>query len=232
MTIEETDAPLDLPLEDFLKKDPSPEELAFGNWLFLQECTFIAGSQNPGNLPPETLPEVAFAGRSNVGKSSLVNALTRRKTLARTSSTPGRTQQLNFFDLGGQLHLVDLPGYGYAEASKQKISQWTGLTKLYLKTRATLRRVFLLIDGRHGMKPLDHEICDLLDESAVSYQIVLTKIDKLSPSELAERVEETEKSLKRHPASYPLIVPTTSLKSVGLEKLRAIISAQADTPSS
>src|ERR1700757_5355915 len=155
-----------------------PDLAEAGRRLCAREARFIAGASEPSALPKEGLPEVAFAGRSNVGKSSLVNALTGRRMLARTSNTPGRTRQVNFFDLGGRLMLVDLPGYGYADASKAAIKGWTGLVRRYLQTRATLRQVCLLIDSRHGLKEADRPLMRMLDESGVSYQIVLTKTDK------------------------------------------------------
>ena len=159
-----------------------------GRRLFAHEARFVAGAGEPAALPPETLPEIAFAGRSNVGKSSLVNALTGRRVLARISNTPGRTRQINFFDLGGALMLVDLPGYGYAEASKVAVKRWTGLVRRYLQTRAALRRVCLLIDARHGIKEIDRPLMDMLDRAGVSYQIVLTKTDKLGPTALGDTV--------------------------------------------
>ena len=149
-----------------------------GRLLFAKECTFVAGSERLDHLPPFTLPEIAFAGRSNVGKSSLLNALTNRATLARVSNTPGRTRQLNFFDLGGRLLLVDMPGHGYAEASKADIKRWEKLIDAYLSGRPTLARVMVLIDARHGLKDSDREIMTLMDKSAVNYQIILTKIGR------------------------------------------------------
>jgi GTP-binding protein len=201
--------------------------LAFGRWLFAQECEFINGSTTLDTLPPDELPEIAFAGRSNVGKSSLVNALTGRKTLARTSHTPGRTQQINFFALGGRLMLVDLPGYGYADAPKSEIRRWTQLVNTYLKGRPRLRRVCLLIDGRHGLKPVDEPIMRMLDEAAVSYQIVLTKADKVRAPELARRVTETGAGAGRHVAAHPLLHATSAHDAIGLAELRAELAAFA-----
>ncbi|MCY4065501.1 MAG: ribosome biogenesis GTP-binding protein YihA/YsxC, partial [Rhodospirillaceae bacterium] len=180
-----TDAAADPETHESEGGAPDADGLEAGRLLFAQECSFVAGVVQVGGLPPDALPEVAFAGRSNVGKSSLINALTNRKALARTSNTPGRTQQINFFDLGGRLCLVDLPGYGYARASKDKVRRWNALIRDYLRGRASLRRVCLLIDARRGLTPGDREIMGLLDASAVSYQIVLTKSDKLHESELA-----------------------------------------------
>jgi GTP-binding protein len=184
----------------------------------------VAGADQ---LPEAGLPEVAFAGRSNVGKSSLVNALTGRRTLARTSNTPGRTQQLNFFDLGGRLMLVDLPGYGYARASKTAVRQWTGLTRQYLKGRPGLQRVCLLVDARHGLKAGDLEIMALLDTAAVSYQAVLTKADKTRPKALAEVVDAVRVELARHPAAHPEIRVTSARTGAGIAELRAAIAALA-----
>ena len=159
--------------------------LEAGRLLFAKECRFVAGAADMATLPTDALPEVAFAGRSNVGKSSLVNALTGRKTLARTSDTPGRTQQLNFFELGERLMLVDLPGYGYAEAPKHLVKQWTRLIQDYLRGRPGLRRVLMLVDGRHGLKDTDRELMDMLDKAAVNYKLVLTKADKVKGADLA-----------------------------------------------
>ena len=207
--------------------DSEAAALEAGRLLFAQECSFVAGVVRVAGLPPDALPEVAFAGRSNVGKSSLINALTNRKTLARTSNTPGRTQQINFFDLGGRLHLVDLPGYGYARASKDKVRQWNALIRDYLRGRASLRRVCLLIDARHGPKPGDREIMALLDASAVSYQIVLTKADKLHESELAACLSETSRAAARHPACHPDIAATSAEKGRGIAELRAALATVA-----
>ena len=173
------------------------------------------------------MPEIAFAGRSNVGKSSLVNALTGRKTLARTSNTPGRTQLLNFFALGEELLLVDLPGYGYARASKSLVRQWTGLIRDYLRGRRELLRVYLLIDARHGLKDSDREIMGSLDEAAVSYQIVLTKCDKMKGHDLKAMIEKTNAEAKRHPAAFPSIAVTSAHKAKGIAELRAEIATLA-----
>src|SRR5258708_7624227 len=177
-----------------------------GRLLFAAECRFVAGATNPSILPPIGLPEVAFAGRSNVGKSSLINALTGRHTLARTSNTPGRTQQINFFSLGDRLMLVDMPGYGYAKASRKDVKEWQGLATLYLKGRPSLRRALLLIDARQGLKDSDERVMTQLDEAAQSYQVVLTKADKLKPAALAELRGEVSARAARHPAAHPELV--------------------------
>ncbi len=195
-----------------------------GRLLFARECLFVAGSPTVEALPPMGLPEIAFAGRSNVGKSSLVNALTGRKTLARVSHTPGRTQQLNFFDLGGQLGLVDMPGYGYAAVSKAKIADWTQLVESYLRGRASLERIYLLIDGRHGLKDVDHEQMTSFDRAAASYAVVLTKGDELKPKDRDARVAETEAALAKHPAAYPQVILTSSETGAGVAELRAGIA--------
>lgn len=206
-----------------------------GRWLFAQSCDFVRGVVGMDGLPPTTIAEVAFAGRSNVGKSSLINALTGRKTLARTSNTPGRTKELNFFTLGTAgrpaVMLVDLPGYGYARETKTRVSQWTNLVMSYLRGRVPLRRVLMLIDARHGLKDNDHEVMKLLDEAAVSYQIVLTKIDKLKAGELETRLSEVRDGIRRHVAAHPRIVATSSEKGTGIEELRAEIASLADPAS-
>lgn len=173
------------------------------------------------------MPEVAFAGRSNVGKSSLINALTGRKTLARTSQTPGSTRQINFFELGGRLSLVDLPGYGYARVAKGEVRQWTGLVHSYLKGRPTLRRVCLLIDARHGIKPADREVMDIMDGAAVVFQVVLTKCDKVAGNELESRVAEIGREIARHPAAHPVVRPTSARDGTGIPELRAGLAALA-----
>jgi len=189
--------------------------------LFLGPCDFVAGVDNLGAMIEAGLPEVAFAGRSNVGKSSLINALTNRNSLARTSHTPGRTQQINFFDLGGRMQIVDLPGYGYAKASKTKIVAWNDMIKQYLKGRPTLRRVCVLVDSRRGIKSVDSEIMDLLDKSAVPWQVILTKIDKISYAELEALTKDVIEVLKKHPAAFPEIHSTSASKKIGFEDLRA-----------
>jgi GTP-binding protein len=208
--------------------DPAEEaRIEFGRWLFAQPCTFLRGVARLDSLADPDLPEVAFAGRSNCGKSSLLNALTGRRALARTSNTPGRTQQLNFFDLGGQLWLVDMPGYGYAKASKTEIAAWTQTVRDYLRGRPTLRRLCVLIDGRHGIKANDEEMMTMLDAAAVGYQVVLTKIDKLTTGALAARLAETAKILKAHPAALPEAIATSARNGDGISQLRAEIAMLA-----
>ena len=195
--------------------------------LFAQECRFVTGAASLDGLPADNLPEVAFAGRSNVGKSSLINALTGRKTLARTSNTPGRTRQLNFFDLGGRLMIVDLPGYGFARASKAEARAWTRLTRDYLRGRAGLRRLCLLIDARHGLKPSDLDLMAMLAETAVPYRVILTKADKLKGTDLAARRAETEQVLRSHAAAIPDVFATSASKGSGIAELRADLAALA-----
>ncbi|HTP37205.1 MAG TPA: ribosome biogenesis GTP-binding protein YihA/YsxC [Methyloceanibacter sp.] len=206
-----------------------PHELARGEALFKGPCSFIKGVVRIDDLPKDGRPEVAFAGRSNVGKSSLINALTGRTSLARVSVTPGRTRELNFFSLGkdGALYLVDMPGYGYARASKSEVKGWTRLIRDYLKGRRELRRVFLLIDARHGIKPNDKETMTLLDEAAVSYQVVLTKADKPKASELAALLEKIARDLAKHPAAYPVILTTSARMGSGIDELRAAVATAA-----
>ncbi|ADM10675.1 GTP-binding protein [Parvularcula bermudensis HTCC2503] len=197
--------------------------------LFRGDCQFMLGVTTMAALPPPDLPEFAFAGRSNVGKSSLINRLTGRKALARTSNTPGRTRELNFFDLGGRLRLVDLPGYGYAKASRSAVESWTGLTRDFLRGRPNLRRVHILVDSRHGLKPVDEETMSLLDESAVPYQLVLTKIDKIKPTEAARRIKAVGEAIGRRPAAHPDIIATSSETGDGIAALREGMTSIAAT---
>lgn len=205
----------------------SPEALANAKRLFAGPCEFVAGAATEDAIPPPSLVEVAFVGRSNAGKSSLINALTGRTTLARVSHTPGRTRQINFFRLGDVLMLVDLPGYGYAKASKALAAQWQRLIFDYLRGRPSLRRVILLVDARRGLMDVDHEAMTLLDKSAVSYLVALTKIDKLSPAERDEARQKTAFGLKGHVAAYPDILATSSFTAEGIEPLRGHIAALA-----
>ncbi|WP_209426060.1 ribosome biogenesis GTP-binding protein YihA/YsxC [Pararhodobacter sp. SW119] len=202
--------------------DPLAEEA--GRKLFAGPVDFVKGVVAMDGLPPADRLEVCFAGRSNVGKSSLINALAGRKALARTSNTPGRTQEINFFDLGGRVYLVDLPGYGFAEAPKPVVARWQELLKAYLSGRQTLRRAFVLIDMRHGVKAVDHEIMDLLDRAAVTFQAVLTKADKIGAGAREKTLAQVREALNRHPAAYPELLVTSSEKGEGIAALRAIVA--------
>ena len=204
-------------------------QIEAGRLLFAREVTFMLSVVKLQTLPPAGLPEVCFAGRSNVGKSSLINALTNRKGLARASNTPGRTRELNYFNVSDQVHVVDLPGYGYARASKTDIARWTELTRAFLRGRAPLRRVFVLIDSRHGLKESDREIMAMLDEAAVTYQLVLTKIDKLKKGELEQVARKTQRAVKKRPAAHPELLLASSAKKNGLDELRAEIAMIAET---
>ncbi len=195
--------------------------------LFTGECKFVWGASRKDGLPPAKLPEVAFAGRSNVGKSSLINALTGRKALARVSQTPGRTREINFFDLSGRLMLVDLPGYGYAKASKQLAAEWQDLIFAYLRGRANLKRVALLIDARRGVMSVDKAVMELLDKTAVSYAVVLTKTDTLKPAELVKAREAVDAETRRHTAAYPGLFATSAHKAAGLEEIQSHFAALA-----
>ena len=204
-----------------------PALLEAGRRLFAQECDFIAGIAELAQLPPAGLPEVAFAGRSNVGKSSLINALTGRNQLARISRTPGRTQQINMFDLGGRLMLVDLPGYGFAQAPKPKVDAWQRLIRSYLRGRAGLMRTCLLIDARHGLKLVDLDFMAMLGEVAVAYQPVLTKADLVRPGALADLIEGLRADLARKPGAHPEIIATSAREGTGIERLRAELATLA-----
>ncbi|MCP5085929.1 MAG: YihA family ribosome biogenesis GTP-binding protein [Rhodobacteraceae bacterium] len=207
-----------------LAEKPEVEAAEKGRKLFAGQTDFLKGVVAMSGLPPADRLEVCFAGRSNVGKSSLINALTGRKALARTSNTPGRTQEINFFTLGAEHYLVDVPGYGFANAPIAVVEKWQRLLKNYLSGRPSLRRVFLLIDARHGPKKVDQEIMDLLDRSAVTFQVVMTKCDKLKAAELDQVTEQTIEAIARHPAAYPALVQTSSAKGEGLDTLRAIVA--------
>ena len=202
----------------------SKNSIEKGRLLFARDVTFMLSAVSLDTLPSARLPEICFAGRSNVGKSSLINALTNRKGLARASNTPGRTRELNYFNVDEKLFMVDLPGYGYAKASKSDIVRWTKLTREFLFGRASLRRVFLLIDSRHGSKESDIELMNMLDETAVTYQIVLTKIDKIKKSEIDEVYIKTAALITKRPAAYPNIILTSSEKKNGLDELRTTIA--------
>ena len=208
--------------------DAQNEPAAFGRWLCAQQVTFMLGVASLAQLPPENLPEICFAGRSNVGKSSLINAVLGRRCVARTSNTPGRTQQLNFFDLAGRLTMVDLPGYGFAKAPKDMVAGWTQLLQDYLRGRVMLKRTFLLIDCRHGLKKTDDAMMKLLDRAAVPYQVIMTKADKLKPGPLAKRAEQVEAGLKKHPAALPGVLITSSETFTGIDRLREQLGALAE----
>jgi len=210
------------------EEDEAAEKLAAARKLFAGACDFVWGTGDINSLPPQSLPEIAFVGRSNAGKSSLINALTNRKTLARVSHTPGRTREINFFKLGDRLMLADLPGYGYAKASKTMTTEWQKLIFSYLRGRASLRRVSLLIDARRGVLDLDKEVMRLLDEAAVSFGVVLTKIDKLSPEEIATVVAATDAEARKHTAAFPEICATSAFRGMGLDPLKVQLAALAD----
>jgi GTP-binding protein len=207
--------------------DDAAADLEAGRLLFAAECRFVHAAQLVAQLPPPEGPEVAFAGRSNVGKSSLVNALTGRHALARISNQPGRTRQLNFFDLGGRLTLVDMPGYGYAQASKEIKADWQGLMFDYLRGRPTLRRVVLLLDARIEVKASDVAVMELLDRAAVTFQLVLTKADGVRPGPLAGKREEVAGVARRHPAAHPEVLVTSSETGAGVDALRAALAQLA-----
>lgn len=201
----------------------SKAELETARKLFAGPCDFMLGVAGLEQLPEAHAAEVAFAGRSNVGKSSLLNALTGRNTLARTSNTPGRTQELNYFNLGDHIYMVDMPGYGYAKVSKDKIAKWTQLIFDYLRGRPTLRCVFILIDARHGLKSSDIDLMKMLDKAAVAYRIILTKSDKVKDEDLKKVEQNILNTIKTHGAAHPLIATTSALKGGGINELRAII---------
>ncbi|MFP1646386.1 ribosome biogenesis GTP-binding protein YihA/YsxC [Pontitalea aquivivens] len=206
---------------------PTPDDatLEKGRLMFAAPVEFLKGVVAMSGLPPADRIEVCFAGRSNVGKSSLINALTNRKNLARASNTPGRTQEINYFTTEGGPYLVDLPGYGYAQAPVAIVAKWQQLLKSYLAGRATLRRAFVLIDTRHGIKAVDEQILTLLDRSAVTFQVVMTKSDKVNRAEREQAILQVKAALGKHPAAYPEIVVTSSEKGEGIETLRAIIAS-------
>ncbi|WP_024509266.1 ribosome biogenesis GTP-binding protein YihA/YsxC [Bradyrhizobium sp. ARR65] len=206
--------------------EPDAELIEAGRTLFAGEWRFVYAAPSIAVLPPMGPTEVAFAGRSNVGKSSLINALTGRNNLARTSHTPGRTQELIFFE-GPQnagLRLVDMPGYGYAQAPKAKVAAWTALIHKFLQGRASLARVYVLIDARHGLKDVDQDVLKTLDKAAVSYQLVLTKADQIKATELHARINETEAALAKHPAAFPQVLATSSRSGAGMAELRAAMA--------
>ncbi|EDQ06808.1 putative GTP-binding protein EngB [Sulfitobacter indolifex] len=207
-----------------IAEEPDAPSAEKGRLLFAGETTFVKGVVAMDGLPPPDRMEVCFAGRSNVGKSTLINALTGMKALARASNTPGRTQEINFFTAGEEHYLVDLPGYGYANAPLPVVEKWQRLLKQYLSGRQTLRRAFVLIDARHGVKKVDNEIMSLLDSSAVTFQVVLTKGDKVKEAERTKILEQVKEALSKHPAAYPEIVVTSSEKGWGIPTLRAIIA--------
>ena len=212
--------------------EPSAGDLEDGRLLFAKECSFIAGIASLDALPASGPNEIAFAGRSNAGKSSLLNALTGRNRLARVSQSPGRTRQINFFDLDGRLMLADLPGYGFARASKKETAQWNALVFDYLRGRPSLRRAMLLIDSRRGLMPADLKVMALLDKAAVSYQLVLTKTDKLTEQAVNAVAEESLKEAVRHGAAHPELLATSSETGRGIEDLRAVLSAFAEATKS
>jgi GTP-binding protein len=208
--------------------DFSPAQLEHARWLFAQHWGFVRGVPSLEFLPDADRPEIAFAGRSNVGKSSLINALVNQHGLARTSNTPGRTQELNFFSAeAAGFYLVDLPGYGFAKAPKDKVDQWGVVLRDYLRGRVVLRRVFVLIDSRHGAKAVDEEIFELLDQSAVTYQVVLTKIDKIKPPAVPKAIAAAEALVKSHAAAFPQVLATSAEKKTGLDELRAAVISAA-----
>ena len=211
-----------LSFPDYEELDESKKEL--GRLLFSKETSFVKGVVDMQGLPNPNKIEVCFSGRSNVGKSSLINALTGRKGLARASNTPGRTQEINFFSIPENHYLVDLPGYGYANAPVKVVEQWQNLLKQYLAGRQSLRRAFVLVDGRHGVKKVDTEIMSMLDGSAVTFQVVLTKLDKVKEKDCENILEQVRSNLQNHPAAFPEIILTSSQKGWGIQTLRSVIA--------
>lgn len=216
----------DIPLSTDAER-PDTKAVEAGRLLFAAECAFVAGADTAARLPEARLPEVAFAGRSNVGKSSLINALTGRNGLARASNTPGRTQQINFFDLGHRLILTDLPGYGFADAPKDRVEAWNRLVRAYLRGRATLARALVLIDARHGLKDVDREIMKLLDGSAVGYHLVITKADKVKATALEATIAAIRTEARAHPAAHPALFATSAETGAGIPALRAALALLA-----
>lgn len=214
----------DMQLSFGLAEDPDEQTREAGRKLFAGEVDFLKGVVAMSGLPADDRIEVCFAGRSNVGKSTLINAVTGRKAIARASNTPGRTQEINYFTLGDTRYLVDLPGYGYANAPLHVVEKWQALLKQYLSGRASLRRAFVLVDARHGIKPVDQEIMTLLDKSAVTFQVVLTKADKIKSSQRDSVLQQVRGKLAQHPAAYPELVLTSSEKGDGIATLRSIIA--------
>jgi GTP-binding protein len=215
---------------DFDANSQDEAALETGRLLFAKECTFMLGCVTLEQLPAPTLPEIAFAGRSNVGKSSLINALTGRKALARTSNTPGRTREINFFEFRDRLRLVDMPGYGFAKVPKAVVEGWTQLIHDYLRGRAVLRRLCVLVDGRHGLKPNDDQLMTLLDKAAVNYRVVLTKADKPHSAEIRRIYDDVVLALKKHPAAVPEPMITSAEKGLGIAELRAELASFAELP--
>lgn len=217
---------MDTSSQDNNKDAPHPY-VEQGRLLFARDVTFMRSAVSLATLPEPGPPEICFAGRSNVGKSSLINALTNVNGLARASNTPGRTRELNYFNMDDRIWLVDLPGYGYARASKVDIAKWTELTRAFLRGRAQLRRVFVLVDSRHGLKESDFELMDMLDEAAVTYQVVMTKADKIKPPAVVKAVAKAQSQIKKRPAAFPVIIPTSSVKKTGLDILKGEIASLA-----
>jgi len=213
-------------MQQLFPETPTPDdaERERGRHLFAQTAEFLKGVVAMDGLPPADRVEVCFAGRSNVGKSTLINALTGRRGLARASNTPGRTQEINFFSLTEQLYLVDLPGYGFANAPVKVVEKWQRLLRAYLTGRPTLRRAFVLVDARHGVKPPDQEIMAMLDKAAVTFQVVMTKTDKMKTAELEKVLAKTRADLQKHPAAFPEMILTSSEKGIGIETLRSVIA--------